>query len=84
MDNLPPIEEQLANIRQKSDEEIDLSDIPEVTDWSCAMNKDEYEAFKKARALGIDPDVFLWFRKRYPKFQIEINSVLRKHMLSHA
>ena len=83
MDDLPTIEEQLANIRQMRDDEIDLSDIPEITDWSNAMNKSEYETFRQARALGIDPDIILWFLKRSSKFQTEINSVLRNYMLSH-
>lgn len=35
--DVPSIEDQLATMRQKSDDEIDFSDIPEILDWSNAV-----------------------------------------------
>lgn len=40
-DSLPPLtplqQEELAQLANLSDDDIDLSDIPEVTDWSGAQ-----------------------------------------------
>ncbi len=35
--DVPSIEDQLATMRQKGDDEIDFSDIPEILDWSDAV-----------------------------------------------
>jgi uncharacterized protein (DUF4415 family) len=56
------------------DEDIDLSDIPEITD--------EMWAREIRPMMRIDPRVVLWFRDHAPEgdYQREINRVLRQYV----
>lgn len=42
------IEEQRAYLKALTDEEIDYSDIPPITDWSCAVRVRDYPDRKSA------------------------------------
>lgn len=71
--------EALGNI---SDEEINTSDIPEITDWSGARRGLLYRPVKHQITLRLDADVLAWFRGNAPGgrgYQTEINRVLRNH-----
>ncbi len=67
--------EQLAKLRAMPDEDIDLSDIPEITDEQWAT------AFRPAR-VTLDADVVGWFKEHAgdKPYQTEINRVLRQHV----
>lgn len=80
---MPSLEEQLANLKQKSDDEIDFSDIPEILDWSNAVRGKFYRPLKEQVSIRLDADVLAWFRNKEEKYQTAINSVLREYMLSH-
>ena len=58
-------------------DEIDTSDIPEITDWSQAQVGRFYRPVKKQITLRIDADVLAWFKARGPGYQSEINRELR-------
>lgn len=80
--DIPPIEEQMATMRQKSDNEIDFSDIPEVLDWSDAVRGKFYRPVKKHVTMRLDADILAWFKRNHPKYQTAINSALREYIHS--
>lgn len=65
------------------DEEIDVSDIPERTDWETAAVGKFYRPIKQPITMRLDADVVAWFRQRHPKYQTAINRVLREYMRGH-
>ena len=83
-DELPPeIQEQLLALDELADEDIDLSDIPETTDWSGAVRGKFYRPIKQQITLRIDADVIAWFRAQTPQgrgYQTNINQALREHV----
>lgn len=80
---IPHLEEQIAYLDSVKDEDIDLSDIPEILDWSKAVRGKFYRPVKEQVSIRLDADVLAWFRNREEKYQTAINSVLREYMLSH-
>lgn len=72
---------ELKRLANMKDEDIDTSDIPEVTDWSRAEVGKFYRPVKKQVTLRIDADVLAWFKSQSAKYQTEINSVLRERFL---
>lgn len=81
--SIPSLEEQIANLKQKTDDEIDFSDIPEILDWSKAVRGKFYQAPKEEIRLQLDCDVIAWFKKHYEESQTVMNRVLRDYMVSH-
>ena len=77
---IPPIEEQIENMKQKDDNDIDFSDIPEILDWAGAVRGKLYRPVKKHVTLRLDADVLEWFKRRHPKYQTAINTALRQHI----
>ena len=65
---------QLARLAAMRDEDIDLSDIPEMTDemWSRAVRP----------MVRISPQVVMWFKDHAPDgdYRAEINRVLREYV----
>ncbi len=55
---------ELKRLADKPDEEIDTSDIPEVTDWSGAVVGKFYRPIKKQVTLRIDAEVLEWLKGR--------------------
>ena len=80
---IPPIEEQIANMRQLNDKEIDFSDIPEILDWSGAVRGKLFRPVKRHVTLRLDEDILEWFKRRHPKYQTAINFALREYIHSH-
>ena len=74
-----------------SDEEIDFSDIPPLTDEQLSAMKPLMEAFpnavqKKVRiTIRLDADVVSWFKEQVTQadggnYQTLINNALRRHI----
>ena len=80
--NIPPVEEQIVHMKQKSDSEIDFSDIPEVIDWSNAIRGKFYHPVKRHVTLRLDADILEWFKHNHSKYQTAINKVLRDYVHS--
>jgi uncharacterized protein (DUF4415 family) len=78
--DIPSLEEQIANLKQRDDKDIDLSDIPEILDWTGAIRGKFYRPVKQQISLRLDADILAWFKKKYPKYQTAINSVLRQYV----
>ena len=81
--NPPPLtdtqREQLARLAALPDSEIDLSDSPEVLDWSGATRGKFYRPVKQQVTLRLDADVLHWFKTQGgPGYQTRINAALRK------
>ena len=77
---IPPIEEQIANMKQREDKDIDFSDIPEILDWTDAVRGKFYRPVKRHVTLRLDADVLEWFKRRHPKYQTAINTALRQYI----
>lgn len=80
----PNQEKELQALADKPDDEIDTSDIPEITDWSKAEVGKFYRPLKKQVSLRLDADVLAWFKARHPKYQTALNQALREYMESHS
>jgi uncharacterized protein (DUF4415 family) len=74
---------ELAALEAMRDEDIDTSDIPEVTDWRDAVRGRFYRPVKKAISLRVDADVLAWFRSLGDKYQSRMNEALREYMRRH-
>lgn len=71
---------ELAALAALSDEAIDLSDAPEVRDWSAGVVGRFYRPVKQAVTLRLDADVLAWLRSHGPGYQTRINRLLRSVM----
>lgn len=69
------------------DEDIDFSDIPEVTDEMFAkaiLRKGLKPVVRKSQVtLRIDEDVLTWFKKQGKGYQTRINSLLKAYKEAH-
>jgi uncharacterized protein (DUF4415 family) len=69
------------------DEQIDLSDIPEITPEMFAravVRRGLKPVPRKAQVtLRVDSDVLEWFKKRGPGYQTKVNALLRAYMEAH-
>lgn len=66
-----------------NDEDIDLSDMPEITDWSNAVRGLFSDSPQAEIRLHIDRDVLHWFKLSHERYQTAINAALREHMERH-
>lgn len=69
------------------DEDIDLSDLPEITPemFAKAVVQRGLKATRKKQQITIrvDDDVLEWFRSQGRGYQTRINSLLRAYMEAH-
>jgi len=63
-----------------SDEDIDYSDIPPLTDEFFERATLRIPAAQTQNLVQLDPDVKQWFQTQGEHYQILINSVLRQYM----
>ncbi|MBC7901722.1 MAG: BrnA antitoxin family protein [Saprospiraceae bacterium] len=74
-------------IRNMRDEDIDLSDLPEITPemFAKAVVRKGFKQVpqKKQLTLRIDQDVIEFFRKQGQGYQTKINQLLRAYMEAH-
>ena len=79
--------EQLAALAAQSDDEIDLSDAPELDEvfFSHALQHPQYRAtyrpVKQQMTVRLDADVALWLRSQGRGYQTKMNAILRQAML---
>ena len=73
---------QLAKLEAMSDEDIDTSDIPEMTDEQWANARRYVRPVKQPVTIRLDAEVVGWFKEHAGDrpYQTEINRVLRKHV----
>jgi uncharacterized protein (DUF4415 family) len=75
---------ELAALAALRDEEIDLTDLPEVLDWSGAVVGKYYRPIKKSLTIRLDADVLAWLKAQGSGYQTRINRLLRTAMESRA
>ncbi len=72
----------IAAIAAKKEESIDLSEMPEVVDWSGAEMGKFYRPPKKSVTMRLDQDVLDWLKGYGKGYQTRVNSLLRHAMAS--
>ncbi len=75
---------ELAALSALPDEKIDLSNLPEVLDWSGAVVGKYYRPIKKSLTIRLDADVLAWLKAQGRGYQTRINKMLREAMESRA
>ena len=80
----PKQKAELAALSQVSDDQIDTSDIPELSPraWKDAVRGRFYRPVKHAVSLRLDADVIAWLKKRGKGYQTRANRILRQRMLA--
>lgn len=64
------------------DDQLDLSDIPEITDWSHAVRHGQfYRPVKQQTSVRLDADVLAWLKAQGKGYQTRMNKILREAML---
>ena len=71
---------ELRALAAQPDSEIDLTDIPEIIDWSGAVVGKFYRPIKKSLTIRVDADVLAWLRSQGKGYQTRINQLLRAAM----
>lgn len=88
LDTLPPLteaqENDLKRLAALSDDEIDTSDIPELTAAQLAemQRPEHYRPVKKQITARLDADVLAWLKAGGKGYQSRMNAILRQAMLS--
>jgi uncharacterized protein (DUF4415 family) len=88
LESLPPLTEadriNLRALANRPDSEIDLSDIPEITDeqWKTAERGHLYRPVKRQITARVDADVLAWLKSHGKGYQSRINAILRREMLA--
>jgi uncharacterized protein (DUF4415 family) len=72
----------IAAVAAMRDEDIDLSDMPEITDWSGAVRGMFYRPAKRPVTMRLDEDVVDWLKGFGPGYQTKANLLLRHAMMS--
>jgi uncharacterized protein (DUF4415 family) len=77
------VRKELAALAQKTEKDIDFSDIPATTsaDWKGAVRGKFYRPIKQQLTVRIDADVVEWLRNQGSGYQNRMNDILRTTML---
>src|SRR6266851_7447056 len=70
-------------LSRRPDDEIDTSDIPELTVkfWQNAVRNPFYRPVKQQLTLRLDADIIAWLRRQGRGYQTRANALLRDAML---
>ncbi len=79
----PELEAELEVLAAMSDEDIDTSDAPPVTDWTGARRGVFFRPVKQQLTLRLDADLIDWFRRSGDGYQTRINAALREYVKQH-
>jgi uncharacterized protein (DUF4415 family) len=71
---------ELKRLAALPSEKIDLTDAPEVRDWSKAVVGKFYRPIKTPLTIRLDADVLAWLRAAGRGYQTRINKLLRAAM----
>jgi uncharacterized protein (DUF4415 family) len=79
----PARKQRLEKLSRRSDEEINTSDIPELTEkfWENAIRNPFYRPLKRQLTLRLDADIIAWLRLQGSGYQTRANALLRDAML---
>lgn len=88
LDTLPELTEErrkeLARLDALPADQIDTSDIPELTDeqWASAVRGRFYRPIKQQITARLDADVLAWLKAGGQGYQTRMNAILRRAMLA--
>jgi uncharacterized protein (DUF4415 family) len=71
---------QVAAVATKKEADIDLSEMPEVLDWSGAEIGKFYRPAKKPITIRLDTDIVAWLKSYGQGYQTKVNLLLRHAM----
>jgi uncharacterized protein (DUF4415 family) len=71
---------ELKRLARLPSEKIDLTDAPELADWSKAVVGKFYRPIKTPLTIRLDADVLAWLRAAGRGYQTRINKLLRAAM----
>ena len=80
----PEVEANLRGLRAMGNADIDLSDMPEVTDWSKAKRELWHRIERDDLIVMLEPKVMAWFRERGQDGEDvndTVNRVLREQVI---
>ncbi len=69
-------------LESMSDEDIDYSDIPPLTDEFFEKATLRIPAVQARNLIQLDPDVMAWFQAQDTEYKTLINTVLRRYIES--
>jgi len=78
--NTRKLDSEIQALLRLRDEDIDTSDIPEVTDWSKAVVGKFYRPVKEPVTIRLDVDILTRLKAEGPGYQTRINALLRSAM----
>ena len=85
--NLPkPTKEDWDRLDSLKDEDIDCSDIPEITDFSKFRPWEQRNMFKPVKVsitCKLDADIVAWLKQDGKGYQTRMNTILRD-VMAHA
>lgn len=77
----PEMLAELEALAARPDSEIDLTDMPEITDWTGAVRGMLHDPELRAEAVRLDRRVVSWFRAHTPEgYAARINAALREYV----
>ena len=71
---------EISALKRMRDRDIDLTDIPEIRNWSKAVVGRFYRPIKESLTIRVDADVLAWLRSNGKGYQTRINTILREAM----
>jgi uncharacterized protein (DUF4415 family) len=71
---------ELAALKRMPDNEINLTDIPEISNWRNAVVGKFYRPIKTPVTIRVDADVLAWLKRQGRGYQTRINQLLRQAM----
>lgn len=69
-----------AQLDAMTDEDIDYSEIPPLTEAFFARAILKIPAAQAENLIALDPDVLAWFRSQDTEYKTLINTILRRFM----
>jgi uncharacterized protein (DUF4415 family) len=79
-----PAKEDWDRAKNLKDEDIDYSDIPEISDFSQFRPWEQRQMFKPVKVAvtcKLDPDIVAWLKQEGKGYQTLMNAILREAML---
>lgn len=76
-------DERIAELAALPDDDIDTSDIPELTDEFWKNARVRYPGGKERLTVRFDEDMVEWFRSQGKGYQTKMNAVLRSFYEAH-
>jgi uncharacterized protein (DUF4415 family) len=91
INTLPPLDsERISKLKQLKDKDIDVSDMPPLTEEQLArlvpaklLNRSLYKPVKIPIKVNYDADIIEWFRSFGKGYQTKMNAALREYMMEH-